>query len=121
MTSQPPSPNVPGKTRVQMREEARMERAHEAHTQARRMSERARGVGLTERVDKAKVKMNGQNVAQAIQTIQLSSLTDRDYFLLAEEFTRNRTGVLRAFGPVKRAVREAYLAEAELSAPDQPA
>ena len=104
--------------RVAQREARRAESARRARESALRRSQASASRSIVEKVEPAKVKMNGQNVSQAIQTIQFGSEADRDAFLLAEEFGRNRTSVLRAFGPVRRAVRDAYLQQVGLAAPE---
>jgi hypothetical protein len=101
------------------RDARRKENARIAREAAQRRVERKTGVGLVERVEKAKARLNGVNVAGAIQLIQEATSTDRDYFLLAEKYGQARAGVLKQFGPGRASVETAYLAEAGLGSPDE--
>lgn len=119
MVSGPPTENLSGKTRVELREEARRQRAQEAHDDAKRRALGSR-LSLVDEVNRAVLKLGNANVSQAIEHIEAASNRDRDILLLAEEAGKNRATVLRAFGPVRRVVRETYDREVAMKqAPNQ--
>jgi hypothetical protein len=77
-----------------------------------------RKVSLVERVERAKTRLAGVNVAGAVALIQETSPAEYDHYILAEKYGQNRSGVLRNFGPPRASVETAYLAEAGLGSPD---
>ncbi len=99
----------PPMSRTEIRELRRQESSRIALEATRARAASKRHGNINDRVEAARFKLNGQNVAQAIQTIELTSPADRDIYLLAESSGQGRVGILRAFGPVRRSVREAYL------------
>lgn len=115
-TNPAPAPHV---SRWAERDARRRANAQLAREAAQRRVERKKGVSLVEKVEKAKKRLAGVNVAGAIQVIGDASSADRDYFLLAEKYGQNRASVLRQFGnALRKSVETAYLAEAGLASPE---
>lgn len=111
-----------GKSRVAEREARRQEAAEESKREtARRIKKRASSNTLVARVEDAKLKLAGWTVAQAIAAFDAVSMVERDVYLLAEELTRNRVGIIKNFSPVRQSVRDAYVAQTsdpDAEAPD---
>lgn len=114
-TSPAEKPHV---SRWQERDDRRKANARIAREAAQARVARKQGVGLAERVEKARARLDGANAAGAIQLIQQASPADYDHLLLAERYGQNRSGVLKQFGAPRKSVETAYLAEAGLASPE---
>lgn len=90
-----------------------------AEAAERRAKRGAESADLVRRVEEAKRKLGGQNVAQAVQTIELASPAERNHYLLAEKYGAARIGVLRSFGPPSRSSENAYIQAAGLETPNE--
>lgn len=119
MTSDPEPAKVAYTSRWEERDARRKENARIAREAAQRRAARGKDVTLVDRVEKAKVKLAGTNVAGAIQVIQSVSPQDYDIYLLAEKYGAARRGVLQQFGAGRKSVETAYLAEAGLASPEE--
>ncbi len=114
-----PLTEEPRISRWEERDKRRKANAAVAREAAQRRVERKLNIGLVERVEKARTRLNGVNVAGAIQLIQEASPTEYDHYLLAEKYGQARAGVLKQFGAGRKSVETAYLAEAGVAPLDQ--
>lgn len=110
-----PTPHV---SRWQERDDRRRANARIAREAAQARVARKQGIGLVEKVEKAKTRLAGVNVGDAIALIQQQSPAEYDHFILAEKYGQARAGVLKQFGAPRASVETAYLAEAGLASPD---
>lgn len=106
------------RSRWEERDARRKENARIAREAAQRRVERRQGVGLVQRVEAAQKKLNGTNVAGAIQLIQQASPAEYDLLIIGERYGQNRRGVLKQFGAPRKSVETAYLSEAGLASPE---
>lgn len=113
---QQPAPALRGEERRKARE------ANQARARGRLAARSASRLTLEERVERAAKKVNGQNVAAALYTIEHATPYEREVLLLAEEYLgQNRKGVLQRHAKaVKAKTREAFL-QAVGASPDEPA
>jgi len=107
-------------TRGELREQNRaLQQSIAAEAAERRARRGSLPEDLVKRVEDAQHKLGGQNVAQAIQTIELTSPAERDHYLLAEKYGQARVSVLRSFGPPSRSSENAYIQAAGLETPNE--
>lgn len=118
MTGSPSQVQQKPLTRREERDRQRQENGRIAREAAQRRVARKMAVGIEERVAKAAKRLNGVNVAGAIDLIRDASESDRDLLLIAERHGQNRSGVLKQFGAPRASVETAYLAEAGLASPE---
>lgn len=97
-----------GHTRMLKRQEAREANAREEQKLLDRASERRQKLTMDDRVGAAVRKLTGSSVAQAVGLIEGLADVERDPYLIAEEISQNRPGVLRAFPKPRKASRIAY-------------
>lgn len=104
----------------QARREAREARHAEAVRIAKEAADRrASGVNTQTTIEQAKKRLNGTNVAGAIQVIQSVPFAVRDLYILTEEYGQGRKSVLRAFGTPRASQRETYLQAVGVGSPDE--
>ena len=118
-----PAPIVsePRISRWEERDRRRKANAQVAREAAQRRVERKLQVGLSEKVEKCRTRLNGTNVAGAIDLIKQASPTEYDHYLLAEKYGQARAGVLKQFGAPRKSVETVYIAEAGLASPNDSA
>lgn len=97
-------------SRWEQRDAQRKANAKVAREAAQRRASKPKA-SLVERVEAAKVKLEGVNVAGAIALIQAVSPQDYDIYLLAEQHGQARRGVVQQFGAPRGTVERAYLEE----------
>lgn len=111
------------KTRFAEREARRAASVEVARKAAEARSVRSSQVSIKNEVEKAALRIAGRNAAGVLQEIEAAAPLQRDYFLLAEEYGKARTTILRQFPAVSKSLKDRYLQEAGLrpvpTAPDE--